>query len=183
MDWPTTFSLFLTAPLPPTSPHCPPYPLRLCGPSLSPHPLIHNQIPLTPLSFHCTFLAKPWPWLNLPLPAVSPTARPGAAAWSLISFSQLQGGPQCLPGILSSFSDTSSSPTLRDNDFKFSPPSSNLQPSSPILTLSWWPCFLFHWENKSNLWVELHKFPPCLPTYTWATLDSCAPPLLWAAPS
>lgn len=60
------------------------------------------------------------------------------------------GGFRCCPGILRHFSQSIHSPTLLGGCFILFPPSSNIHASSAILTLSFWLCLLFHWENRNN---------------------------------
>ena len=69
-------------------------------------------------------------------------------------------------------SQTDTVNSILDNYSYFlpSPQTSNIWEPT-VHTLSCWPCFLLHWENKSNLWVEFHKLlPPSHPTIYSPTL-------------
>lgn len=49
---------------------------------------------------------------------------------------------------------------------------SYFQPSSFILTLSWWSCFLIHWDNRTISWQVPSSYPPTH-THLWlSTLPS-----------
>lgn len=100
----------------------------------------------------------------MPCP-LSAHAQLGVAVWSYLKFILTAAGGSLVFGTLISFSYTTYSPTLQDNDFPFSPPSTP-QPSSSILTLSWWACFLIPWDNRAiRRQALICAYPLCLPSY------------------
>lgn len=91
------------------------------------------------------------PWLNLPLPTHT-CAWPGRRKQTTVTDLTLNwrwqpsGGPMMLTVPHQSIH----SPTLKSAYSTAFPLCSNLQSSSHIPTLRWWPCFLLHWKNWIN---------------------------------
>lgn len=146
------------------SPHCPPYPLRLCGASLSPCPLIYNWFPSTP-----PFIVPSWQdhdpgWIYLCPLCQHLHGQVWLPGLTLSSSPHLQVGPWCLLGTPTSFPYTIILPLLKTVISRFSPPSSNPQSSSLILSAdglaSWFSGIIEQWADKFHVPTTTPSRPP-----------------------